>query len=255
MMKKIIITAGPTNERIDSVMKITNMATGKLGTIIADTMIDKMNDEIEKIYYITTKMSYKPKVKSSKIEMILIESTEDLLRTLLNLFEKDTIDAIIHSAAVGDYFGEYCITGEELANQIIKVINNKELSKEEMKSKILDIIEHPSESTDNSGKMSSYQKNLIVKLGLTPKVIGKVKEVSPKTKLIGFKLLDGVTEEELLSVASRLMEKNSADVIVANDLSKIGDGKHPAIVMDKDKNKIYCQTKEDIAIAICKKIF
>ena len=30
-MKKILITAGPTNEYIDEVMKITNMSTGRLG--------------------------------------------------------------------------------------------------------------------------------------------------------------------------------------------------------------------------------
>ena len=29
--KRIIITAGPTNEYIDEVMKITNMSTGRLG--------------------------------------------------------------------------------------------------------------------------------------------------------------------------------------------------------------------------------
>ena len=31
MKKKILITAGPTNEYIDEVMKITNMSTGRLG--------------------------------------------------------------------------------------------------------------------------------------------------------------------------------------------------------------------------------
>ena len=31
MKQNIIITAGPTNERIDSVMKITNISSGALG--------------------------------------------------------------------------------------------------------------------------------------------------------------------------------------------------------------------------------
>ena len=30
-MKRVLITAGPTNEYIDEVMKITNMSTGRLG--------------------------------------------------------------------------------------------------------------------------------------------------------------------------------------------------------------------------------
>ena len=34
-MKKVLITAGPTNEYIDEVMKITNMSTGRLGIELA----------------------------------------------------------------------------------------------------------------------------------------------------------------------------------------------------------------------------
>ena len=49
MKKKIIITAGPTNERIDSVMKITNMSTGALGCIFAETFLEDRDEKIEKI--------------------------------------------------------------------------------------------------------------------------------------------------------------------------------------------------------------
>ena len=34
-MKRVLITAGPTNEYIDEVMKITNMSTGRLGVELA----------------------------------------------------------------------------------------------------------------------------------------------------------------------------------------------------------------------------
>lgn len=54
MKKNIIITSGPTNERIDSVMKITNMSTGALGCVLAETFLEDKNDEIENIYYIST---------------------------------------------------------------------------------------------------------------------------------------------------------------------------------------------------------
>ena len=37
-MKNIIITSGPTNEKIDAVMKITNMSTGALGAAVADSL-------------------------------------------------------------------------------------------------------------------------------------------------------------------------------------------------------------------------
>ena len=56
-MKKIIITAGGTSERIDNVRKITNSSSGKLGTIIVNHLLqenkDKSNKEISgKIFFI-----------------------------------------------------------------------------------------------------------------------------------------------------------------------------------------------------------
>ena len=85
-MKNIIIDAGPTNERIDAVMKITNMSTGALGSIIADTILDLFDDEIENIFYVSTKLSYKPRTQSDKITFLQVESTDDLINTLENLF-------------------------------------------------------------------------------------------------------------------------------------------------------------------------
>ena len=41
MKKKIIITAGPTIEKIDAVMEITNMSTGALGCTVAETILRK----------------------------------------------------------------------------------------------------------------------------------------------------------------------------------------------------------------------
>ena len=51
MKKNIIITSGPTNERIDAVMKITNMSTGALGNVVAETFLEDKADEIDTIYY------------------------------------------------------------------------------------------------------------------------------------------------------------------------------------------------------------
>lgn len=76
-----------------------------------------------------------------------------------------------------------------------------------MEKAILDVIKKPDVITDNTHKISSYQDNLIVKLGLTSKVIKSIKKFNPNIKLIGFKLLDSVSKEELLRVASNLREK------------------------------------------------
>jgi hypothetical protein len=48
----IIITAGGTNEKIDNVRMITNLGTGKLGSIIADKFYEDYNELIENLFYI-----------------------------------------------------------------------------------------------------------------------------------------------------------------------------------------------------------
>ena len=251
--RNIIVTSGPTNERIDAVMKITNMSTGALGAIVADELLK--DERLGKLYYISPKLAYKPKIESEKLELVQIESALDLLKALRDIITNNDIYGVVHSAAVGDYYGEYDITGEQLASLIANKIYNKNLDKAMLEKYILDVIKNPDVITDNTHKISSYQDNLMVKLGLTPKVISSIKEFDPDVKLIGFKLLDGVSKEELLSVASSLREKNKADYIVANDLSKIGKGKHLATIIGEDGIYKECEDKEDIAKALRKILF
>lgn len=253
-MKNIIIDAGPTNERIDAVMKITNMSTGALGSIVADTLLENYESEIETLFYICPKLCYKPKIQSDKIKYIQIDSTDDLLNVLEKLFKENKIDAIVHSSAVGDYKGKYVIRAEDLIEEIVEN-DFLDLSKEEQKEKLLKIFENPRCVCNDETKISSYEKNLMVKLDLTTKVISKIKEFDPNVNLIGFKLLESVTEEELYNVAHNLLIKNNADYIVANLLNRIGNGKHFAMVIDKDGIKQKCETKKEIAEVISKLIF
>jgi len=253
-MKNIIIDAGPTNERIDAVMKITNMSTGALGSIVADVVLDKFGNEIENLFYISTKLSYKPRVQSDKIKFLQVESTDDLLNTLESLFTNYNIDAIVHSAAVGDYKGRYVIRAEDIIEEIVSS-KFSNLSEDEQREKLLNIFKNPSAVCNDDTKISSYEENLMVMLDLTPKVISKIKEFSPNTMLIGFKLLEGVSEDELYEVASKLLKKNKADYIVANLLDRIGNGKHFAMVLNKDDILTKCNTKVEIADTIAQLIF
>lgn len=246
-MKNIIITSGPTNEKIDAVMKITNMSTGALGAAVADTFLEERNEEIERIYYISTKMSYKPKVKSEKIQFITVESTQDLIEALEEIFATKKIDIIIHSAAVGDYAGKYAIRAEELVDEIWEKVQNAKSKEEITKKMLMNIFENPETVCNNTTKISSYEPHLMTMLTLTPKVISKIKQMAPEVTLVGFKLLEGVSKEELYDVASKLRQKNKADYIVANDLAKIGNGKHWAMIINEKGIVAECETKKEIA--------
>jgi len=253
-MKNIIIDAGPTNERIDAVMKITNMSTGALGSIIADVVLEQFDDEIENLFYISTKLSYKPRTQSDKVKILQVESTDDLINTLESLFSQYKIDAIVHSAAVGDYKGRYVIRAEDIIEEIVNS-DFTSLSADEKREKLLNIFKAPKAICNDETKISSYEENLMVMLDLTPKVISRIKKLSPNTMLIGFKLLEGVSEDELYDVASRLLKKNNADYIIANLLDRIGGGKHFAMVLNKDGILTKCSTKSEIANTIANLIF
>ena len=205
-MYKIIITAGGTSEKIDNVRKITNSSSGKLGSVIATKLLELQDDKIEKIYYVCSKNSIRP--IGEKIEIIEIVDTKNLELVIKKLLKENKIDYFIHSMAVSDYTVDYVTTAENLAISL------------ENKGNILETIcNFNLVITDD--KISSNYDNLIIKLKKTPKIISIIKNASRNTYLVGFKLLDNVSEDELLNVAYKLKEKNNCNLVVANDLNNI----------------------------------
>ena len=124
MKYKIIITSGGTSERIDNVRKITNSSSGKLGCTIANKLIEFHEQKIDKIYYICSKNSVKP--KHEKIEVVEIMDTQDLEKTVKNLLIDNKINYFIHSMAVSDYTVDYVTTAESLALNIKNNPDKKE---------------------------------------------------------------------------------------------------------------------------------
>ena len=180
---KIVITAGGTSERIDDVRTITNSSTGSLGFAIGNAF--KEVDEIEKIYYLHGKRAVWP--EDAKVEPIEIGGVLDLKENLTRILQEDTIDAVIHAMAVSDYMVHQVTTLDKLMGT-----------------------EDPEHAQDLSGnKISSDIDDLIIHMKRSPKVISIIKETSPDTTLVGFKLLSGVPHEELIDVGYRLLQKNN----------------------------------------------
>ena len=205
-MKKIIITAGGTSERIDNVRKITNSSSGKLGMTIANHLLEENSDLM--IYYVCSKNSLRPTDK--RVKVVEIDGTIDLKNTIEGFLTNEHIDYFIHSMAVSDYM---------------------------------------------TSKISSYEDNLVIVLKPTPKIISIIKNLSPSTYLVGFKLLDGVSKEELIEVAKRLRNKNNCDLVVANDLYNIRNGDHIGYIIDKTNKIEEAHGKDDIAKKLVRKMF
>lgn len=239
-MSNFIITAGGVSEPIDKVRKITNSSSGKLGKIIAEEIL-KCKSNVNIIYYICSKNAARP--ISDKVKIIEIENTMDLKAKVELLLRNIHIDYFIHSMAVADYMVDYITNKELLQQAIINSNYNVSSALDDNQKKI----------TDN--KISSNQKDLIIILKPTPKIISIIKSLSPETFLVGFKLLDKVSEQQLITVATELRDKNNCDLVIANDLDNIRKGKHKAFIIDRNDKIMIANDKEDIAKKLVKKIF
>lgn len=249
MLKNIIITAGGTIERVDDVRNITNMSTGKLGATICNTILADISEEIAKIYYVTTKHSIMPEI-NEKIEFVYISSVYELKQAVENLLKNFKIDYFIHSMAVSDYTVEYVSTTSRLATELTKKIASSEgeiTTQEDLYSIVKHTVQSPDDVMNRQTKMSSAEDGMIIKLKQAPKIISFIKEWNRDVKLIGFKLLSNVSEGELITVATKLLEKNNCDYVVANDLSMIKKGTHKAFIIDKYGAKIQINGKDAIA--------
>lgn len=92
------------------------------------------------------------------------------------------------------------------------------------------------------GKISSSKKTMSIRLFRLPKIIKEVKRWSKKPLFqIGFKLLSGVDEKELVEVAYKSSLENNSDLTIANDLTKIKSGKREVILVTPEKGAIKLQ--------------
>ena len=223
---KILVTSGGTSEAIDRVRSITNHSTGRLGLVITEALIKAGHE----VCLITTSQAVKP-ASHPNLKIIEIKNTLDLLEEMRNLVKDYQV--LIHSMAVSDYTPVYMTSIDEVqASQDLSEFLTK----------------HNTET-----KISSKEEAQILFLKKNPKIISLVKEWNPKIHLIGFKLLVDVSQEHLIQVAQESLEKNQADLIVANDLTQISSEQHKAYLVEKNSFQT-AMSKHEIADSLLEKI-
>ena len=145
------------------------------------------------------------------------------------------MDAIIHSMAVSDYCVKSVVRSEDLVKVIEKA--GKSCCAAEDQSCAADFNGALLEAScgfdlrDIYNKIPSSAGTPVIFLQPTPKIIPELRQLAPESVVVGFKLLDDVAQEELFSVAKRLMEKNDCDFVLANDYTTVKAGKHTGYLM------------------------
>ncbi|WP_243523914.1 bifunctional phosphopantothenoylcysteine decarboxylase/phosphopantothenate--cysteine ligase CoaBC [Bacillus pseudomycoides] len=92
--KKILVTAGPTREKIDPVRFMTNFSSGKMGYALAEVAADLGADVI----LVSGPTAITPPVNVTTVQ---VESAQEMLEAVMQHY--GSMDVVIKTAAVADY--------------------------------------------------------------------------------------------------------------------------------------------------------
>lgn len=210
----MLITSGPTRGPIDAVRYISNRSSGRLGCRIAEEAVGRGAN----VVLVAGPESRRPDLASlpeearPRLRVVPVETVDDLIGALRNEIRARSPDAIVHAMAVLDYVPE---------------------SPEHVKT-------------------PSGRESWTIRLVRTPKVIKKIRRWAPDACLVQFKLEVGLCDEELSRMALESLRRNRADLVVANDVDRIRDERHPALILDREGHVLARPaTKREIAVALC----
>lgn len=145
--------------------------------------------------------------KLQGIKVVPFNYYNDFKENVVNLLSNEKYDAIIHTAAVSDY---------KLKNVF-------------------------------KGKISSSQKELILKLVPTEKIIKRMRALAKESVLIQFKLES--KRKGLVDKAYISLKQNNGDFVVANALEDL-KRKYKAFVIGKNRKTIPVNSKKELFTAL-----
>jgi phosphopantothenoylcysteine synthetase/decarboxylase len=177
---RVIVTCGPSYEPIDEVRRITNQSTGKLGLLLSNHLA-RAGWEVLCLKGVAA-THHEP--LEAGVERVPFSTNEHLLERLLAAPEREGITAVFHAAALCDFKVKQ-ITGADGG-----------------------LLDGP--------KLSSRAGELVLVLEPAKKVIGELRALFPRAKLVGWKYELAGTREETLAKAARQMAENHTDVCIAN---------------------------------------
>ena len=260
---KILISAGGTAEPIDSVRSITNTGTGRLGSLIAEAFARE--PAVDEIHYVCDPRAVRPFSGSSgmagtecaaKVREHVTHGTQEVLDTMRAILETEDIDAVIQSMAISDYTTRCVASAADLSEALAAKLQSGDFQAadaDELRKLIVAAMDGAALGK-NGQKISSSLEDPLILLKKTPKILPQLKGFRPGIVLVGFKLLSGVSREELFSVARHQMETARCDYVLANDYTTITADSHVGWLLGADGSEQRFGTKQEIAQGICREI-
>lgn len=217
MRKSIVISCGPIPARLDSVKFITNRFKGGLAFKTADMLINRYvindDDEVVIVKWIHTELpNYIQECATAYPKSIKIVNVKDVFE-YYNWYSDNAIkhDAFIMAAAVANLT--------------------------------------PSNPYDGKFPSHNYKvgEKFNIEFEIAPRAIDVVKQKNPRATLIGYKLFDAETDEELINIARHTLNDAKANIVFANTPKT---AKEKKIAVFSDGSTISCTFDEHIELMI-----
>lgn len=210
---KVLVTAGGTQEPIDTVRVISNLSSGRTGIAIAESMTQMGFD-------VTLLQSH----NSAKTENVtcrdIFTSFASLDEKIKNYLSRENFTHIIHAAAVSDY-----------SVDTIEA-DGKKYQPFEFK------------------KLSSDTETMSIHLKRNHKIVDRLKDYSNNKdiQVIAFKLTSHASDAEKKAAVEKLFKNSHADRVVHNDLTDIDViNKTHKFTLHSPQNSIFCESLEKLS--------
>lgn len=185
-MRRVLITSGGTREAIDGVRHITNFSSGTTGAALADAFAA----EGWSVTIVRARDAVHP--SDQRVEQVTFSSVADLDAACHAQLRDHDVDAVVHAAAVSDF--------------VVDAV-------------VVDGVRHPAPLV---GKLDSA-RSLSVELVPSPKILPRLRGYSrnPGVVVVGFKLTNGATADEVATLVQRQLDTGGVDLVVHNDLTEM----------------------------------
>ena len=241
----ILITAGGTSENIDEVRRITNTGTGRLGAMVADAFAGLVPES--RIVYICNDGAILPE---AAVDVRIADDVDSVETAVRGACAEFPFDIIVHSMAISDFRVRAVCDADSMAERVHErraspPPGDTAATAEAVREVLL------SPHGIRESKISSDKEALIVVLEKAPKIISLLRGLAADAVIVGFKLLAGAEEDELIEAGLNLLKLNDCDFVLANDMKTVrGESGHEGLLVARDGSYERAVGKSAIAAMI-----
>jgi len=215
--RRVLVTAGGTEEPIDGVRTLTNFSTGRTGVLLAEHLRACGCD-------VTLMRSHRAAPAPAGVRSETFVTFADLRAALERLLGGESFDAVVHAAAVSDY----SVAGLRVNGQ---------------------------PRAPGAGKIGTEQ-DVSIQLAPNPKLVDHLRTWTrnPALRVVAFKLTRGADAAAAQAAVEKLFAHSRADAVVHNELDAVdpATGRFPATLWRADGSSHALESREALAHAIAR---